>query len=169
MVERSALLRVGGFDETLASRADWDLWLRLAQAGHRFAAVRTPLVIKHEHAAPQLSTDPLARFRGFAGVDRKWGAIIRRRVGPAAYRRFKAASLANVQYAHWIRARANLAAGQHRAVLQDCLAMCRLLPWSRKFLLYAIALIVLRPAGYRLLARATDRLRRHPDGPVSAD
>jgi glycosyltransferase involved in cell wall biosynthesis len=33
MVSRDAYVAVGGFDETLPSASDWDLWLRLAAAG----------------------------------------------------------------------------------------------------------------------------------------
>jgi len=51
VVRRSALLGVGGFDETpaLAGLADYDLWLRLADAGARFAIVDQP-VIEYEDA-----------------------------------------------------------------------------------------------------------------------
>src|SRR5262249_32600241 len=37
MVKRAALEAVGAFDETLSSSVDWDLWLRLAATGCRFA------------------------------------------------------------------------------------------------------------------------------------
>jgi peptidoglycan/xylan/chitin deacetylase (PgdA/CDA1 family)/2-polyprenyl-3-methyl-5-hydroxy-6-metoxy-1,4-benzoquinol methylase len=37
IVRKEAVVRVGGFDETLRTSEDWDLWQRLARAGHRFA------------------------------------------------------------------------------------------------------------------------------------
>lgn len=41
---RTALLRdLGGFDATLATNEDWDLWLRMAQAGVRFTIERRAL------------------------------------------------------------------------------------------------------------------------------
>jgi glycosyltransferase involved in cell wall biosynthesis len=43
VVRRSLLEEVGGFDERLSFLADWDLWLRLADAGEA-AACREPLV-----------------------------------------------------------------------------------------------------------------------------
>jgi hypothetical protein len=44
VVRREAVLAVGGFDETLAAAEDWDLWLRLAGAGGRWACVDRALV-----------------------------------------------------------------------------------------------------------------------------
>jgi len=38
-VRRSAFERVGGFDETLTSVEDWDLWIRLSIAGSRWGAI----------------------------------------------------------------------------------------------------------------------------------
>ncbi|HLK12034.1 MAG TPA: glycosyltransferase [Candidatus Binatia bacterium] len=39
VARRDAVVAAGGFDETLASAEDWDLWLRLARAGVRWACV----------------------------------------------------------------------------------------------------------------------------------
>ncbi|HLK12036.1 MAG TPA: glycosyltransferase [Candidatus Binatia bacterium] len=44
LVRREPIAAAGGFDETLASAEDWDLWLRLARAGVRWALVDRPLV-----------------------------------------------------------------------------------------------------------------------------
>jgi glycosyltransferase involved in cell wall biosynthesis len=44
LIRRQCLERVGGFDEeTESSCEEWDLWLRVAQAGHPFACVQDPL------------------------------------------------------------------------------------------------------------------------------
>ena len=43
LVRRTCLDQVGGFDSSLPQLEDWDMWLRLAQAGCRFAAVSMPL------------------------------------------------------------------------------------------------------------------------------
>ncbi|MCL4871766.1 MAG: glycosyltransferase [Anaerolineae bacterium] len=43
LLRRSCLETAGYFDLTLPTAEDWDLWLRLAQAGHLFAAIPTPL------------------------------------------------------------------------------------------------------------------------------
>ena len=39
LVDRDAVLAVGGFDPALRTCEDWDLWQRLAQAGARFVGV----------------------------------------------------------------------------------------------------------------------------------
>jgi len=39
VVRRTALLRVGGYDETLPALEDWDLWMRLLESGARFHRV----------------------------------------------------------------------------------------------------------------------------------
>lgn len=51
VVRRDLVERVAGFDETLTSVEDWDLWLRLSQAGARWHCVDLPLAeyrIRHD-------------------------------------------------------------------------------------------------------------------------
>ena len=43
LVRREAVQRADGFDETLTSVEDWDLWLRITRAGVRWACVDAPL------------------------------------------------------------------------------------------------------------------------------
>jgi hypothetical protein len=44
MVRRDVLRAIGGFDQTLPSCQDWDLWVKLKRIGE-FAIVRNPLVL----------------------------------------------------------------------------------------------------------------------------
>lgn len=44
LIHRKALAEVGGFDESLTSAADWDMWLRLA-AHYEFVAVQSPHIL----------------------------------------------------------------------------------------------------------------------------
>lgn len=44
LVRREALSAVGGYDVNLRTAPDWDLWVRLAEAGYRFRGVARPLV-----------------------------------------------------------------------------------------------------------------------------
>jgi glycosyltransferase involved in cell wall biosynthesis len=44
LIRRQALTEVGGFDESLSTAADWDMWLRLA-ARYHFACVPSPQIL----------------------------------------------------------------------------------------------------------------------------
>lgn len=63
MVWRDQLAAVGGFDPSLPSCQDWDLWFRLRQRGP-FAVVREPLVAFHADAGMRISTDFEKVMRG---------------------------------------------------------------------------------------------------------
>lgn len=88
MIRRSALIEVGGFDVSLPSGQDVDIWLRIAAAGHRFAAVPDLLVVRHEHGGSQISRDPVAIVKTLRIFERRWGRLVRRRAGLEAYRRW---------------------------------------------------------------------------------
>ena len=45
LVRRACIVAADGFDETLTTNEDWDLWLRVAAGGARFAIVRRQLAI----------------------------------------------------------------------------------------------------------------------------
>lgn len=49
MARRDALMAIGGFDESLPSAQDWDLYIRLARLGP-VEAVDEPLVVYYRHA-----------------------------------------------------------------------------------------------------------------------
>lgn len=48
-VRRDTAFRAGLFDESLRGAEDFDLWLRIAKIGGRFAYHRTPLVCRRQH------------------------------------------------------------------------------------------------------------------------
>ncbi|UYY57070.1 glycosyltransferase family 2 protein [Sphingomonas sp. S2-65] len=54
MVRRETFLSIGGFDVTLPSCQDWDLWLRLRERGE-FATVAEPLLIYDQSDAGRIS------------------------------------------------------------------------------------------------------------------
>jgi GT2 family glycosyltransferase len=139
LVKRSALVAAGGFDETLPCAEDTDLWLRLAEASHRFAAVDRPLIIKYEGLDPRMTSDPVERLRAFRIFDGKWRSVIERRLGGAAYRNARAGRLANVQRARWAQAQMAVMKGDRRTAWKHCLAMLAFLPWSRRFVYRALA------------------------------
>jgi len=54
MVRRGRVMEAGGFDETLTTSEDWDLWLRIALAGARFAV--TPRLLAFYWSTPNSLT-----------------------------------------------------------------------------------------------------------------
>lgn len=55
-VPREILLELGGFDESLSAAEDWEMWLRIAAAGHTGAGTRKPVAIYRRHTG-QMSAD----------------------------------------------------------------------------------------------------------------
>jgi glycosyltransferase involved in cell wall biosynthesis len=53
---RESILAVGGYDEKLWVGEDWELWLRLAAAGHRFVSVPELLSVHRKWAGSLTST-----------------------------------------------------------------------------------------------------------------
>ena len=65
-VRRAAIDRVGGIDTALHYTMDWDLWLRLHEAGARFRFVGEPLAAVHSHATTKTRDGGAARRREIA-------------------------------------------------------------------------------------------------------
>ena len=156
LIDRAALLAVGGFDERLPNRQDYDLLLRLADAGQRFVAVPESLATKHHHVRVHLSGHVDGRVLALAPIEERWGAPVRRRLGHAGYRRWRAVQRARIQFAYFMRVRNAVGAGRRAAAWGSCLAMVRYLPWSRRYFVQGVVLAALGPAGYRRLADLTD-------------
>jgi glycosyltransferase involved in cell wall biosynthesis len=62
-VERSAFEAVQGFDPSLESYQDLDLWYRMSSAGFRFLALQHPLTVFVQHCQPRVSTSYQKRIR----------------------------------------------------------------------------------------------------------
>jgi glycosyltransferase involved in cell wall biosynthesis len=124
MVRRSALLDVEGFDQEMPSGHDIDLWLRLAERGYRFFAVNQALVIWHRHAGPRVSGDPDALLRGFLRFKRRWGPVMRRRIGRRAYCRWIRRRSRHLRQVLWSRCQAEIPAGNALGALRCALGMC---------------------------------------------
>ena len=65
LVKKQAILAVGGYDESLTSCIDWDMWLRLAHQGYRFYCLDEFLGIVRMHTR---------------NVQRDWIKIVKGRV-----------------------------------------------------------------------------------------
>ncbi len=54
LMRRQAIFAVGGFDERYRNYVDWNLWVRMAGAGHRFK--RVPVIITNYHLHPAMKS-----------------------------------------------------------------------------------------------------------------
>src|SRR5262245_31787094 len=69
LVRRAAFEAEGGFDARFFGGEEWELWVRLAAAGHRVAHVALPLVERRIHAANTSSVAVARRREGhFAAI-----------------------------------------------------------------------------------------------------
>ncbi len=161
-VRRAALLEAGGFDESLPAWVDMDLWLRLARAGHRFVAVPEPLGVKHEHAGPQVMTDPARQAAALAAFEAKWRAAWDGR--PAAYRRWRVKRAGEIQYAHFVQMGRALGAGERAAAWRHWAALCAERPPAPRLAAQGLLLGVLGPHGYARLRSAWRTARGAPRG-----
>lgn len=76
LVRASALVNVGGFDTTLRSRQDLDLWLRLAKE-YKIDFVSEPLVIYRVHT-DRISSNVDSRIQGYKTILSKYFSDIKR-------------------------------------------------------------------------------------------
>ncbi|MCP5432741.1 MAG: glycosyltransferase [Alphaproteobacteria bacterium] len=98
LAERESLVRVGGFDTSLKTCEDWDLWQRLARTGGRWKKVdaalsyyRTSASSLTQDTAQMLADAKLVIARGFgedprvsdAAPDHRAGARVSEQGGPA--------------------------------------------------------------------------------------
>jgi glycosyltransferase involved in cell wall biosynthesis len=156
MVRRDALEEVGGFDETLPAAVDIDLWLRLARAGHHFAAVAEPLVVKHDHGRGQIKTDAVAKLCGFRAMDRRWGPLRRQRLGEKAYHRWAQKRWRRMSEKHANHVRRLASSGTRAEALRYVVKMVPYLPWGARFVGAALTVAVLgRRLGRALLPRVS--------------
>jgi len=81
VIERSVLFAAGLFDEALRRGQDFDMWVRLAAAGARFAYTTEPLVCRRIHAM-NLSGDRLSELERATAVYQRLRAKLG--FGPAA-------------------------------------------------------------------------------------
>jgi glycosyltransferase involved in cell wall biosynthesis len=73
LFNREALDSVGGFDDSLPSSIDHDIWMSLAVAGYRAITVDDPLVINYESPSKEaMTTNTIQRIYGVKTYVDKW-------------------------------------------------------------------------------------------------
>jgi glycosyltransferase involved in cell wall biosynthesis len=150
MVKRSALLEVGGFDEALAGAQDWDLWLRLAMAGHHFAAVQEPLTIYHIDSPNRKTNDPVGSVASYFALLGRWGPLMRESVGAEAYERWTDRRKRPYTKAHKKLTRKLTRSGSRSEALRYVRVMRRALPWSRPYVIKALVVVAFGRLPYRV-------------------
>lgn len=159
MVAHAALRAVGGFDPTLPGSQDYDLWLRLASAGHRFGGVPEALTVKHSHLVVQMSADPGLKERGLALLAQKWRSAIVQQFGERDYARWVALRRVVIAHSYLMQVREAVARGQRGRAWRHFRAMLRAGPFPAPFTARAIALVLLGWPSYRGLAHLWRRVR----------
>lgn len=66
LIRRTCFDHVGDFDESLTAAEDWDMWVRIALAGHRFAGIPRPLCRYRMHGLNTLLVNAEAHDRDAA-------------------------------------------------------------------------------------------------------
>ena len=92
------VLKVGSFDATTTPSEDWDVWLRIARCGVRWASVKQPLVINRMHPV-SMSRNSALSFAGGKEVIRRAHAADSRISTP--YHDFAAGCSCNASKALW--------------------------------------------------------------------
>lgn len=74
VIRRDALFRVGGFDPEMTVFNDWDLLVRLVDAGLRYTVAADAVAEWRDHAGPRIATPSLRRADGIARFLRRYRA-----------------------------------------------------------------------------------------------
>ena len=80
----AALRKIGGFDESLRSSIDHDVWMSLAVHGYEARALDRPLVYKYETGHAKMTTDSTTRVKGVGDYVKKWRPTYREWFGERA-------------------------------------------------------------------------------------
>jgi LmbE family N-acetylglucosaminyl deacetylase/GT2 family glycosyltransferase len=125
LVRVEAARSVGGFDETLDYMEHWDFFLRLAEAGHRFAYASRPVAWLREHAG--------SRGRDAAGMHRAHLEVLRRALARPRAAALPRAVREQARARVWLTLRARARAGGDLTLAGRCLGEALAagpLPWA---------------------------------------
>ena len=175
LVRRSVLLEFGGFDETMRQAGDYDLWLRMASASHRFAAVPEPLAVVHRgHGMGRLTEDEVLHAVSFQRHERQWGRLARERLGAESYRRRRRWQSRRMSREHRRIVKQLRRVGSRAEAWRYARQMLPALPWGATYVAQALLVAALGPWPYRLRRvakahspRASTDLTGHPRPPAT--
>ncbi len=75
LINKECLKSVGGFDEMMQSAQDYDLWIRIASQ-YTIDFIEEPLVIYHEHAGEQITSNPQKKINGLERLNKKYESYL---------------------------------------------------------------------------------------------
>jgi glycosyltransferase involved in cell wall biosynthesis len=128
LVRKQALYDVRGFDESIATGEDRDLWMRLALAGHRFVVVRERLAVYSLEGEDRKMADPVLQAQSTLTFRRRWGRFQRNRVGRLDERRARRERY--LRKALRSHSRAVVRAGDRAEALRYLRLLWTFLPWG---------------------------------------
>ena len=86
---KKALQAIGGFDESLTSSIDHDVWMNLAVHWYHAFAVKEPLVITYNNRKHKsMVTDTTPRIQGVEDFLKKWGPVYQEWYGREGGKRY---------------------------------------------------------------------------------
>ena len=151
IIKRSSLLQVAGFDENLPSFQDYDLFLRLAEAGNNFVAVTDTLVKKSAHKSNQVSGNWTAKIKGFQLFENRWKKAMKNRLGFWAYHRWAGKHLSFVRFKELQKAVDNQ---DILKAWQQLLVIFSFLPWSGESIIRGLVLLLMGQDMYKIFSQA---------------
>ena len=81
LFRKEALEIMGGYDESLPTHNEHDIWMEMGRRGYRCDYVDEPLVIAHQHSGYQMTKDMALRVRGTDLYLQKWQPVIEEWLG----------------------------------------------------------------------------------------
>ena len=93
---QQALRAVGGFDETVASSIDHDIWMTLADHGYHTLGLDQPLTISYASRHGKMTTDVPSRIAGVRGFTNKWEPTFKEWLGDSEGTKYARAYYARV-------------------------------------------------------------------------
>lgn len=162
---KSALEAVGGFDESLPSSIDHDIWMALATRGYEAHALDEPLVIAHAENERGMMSDTSTRIEGVRLYVEKWKPTYQEwygeTEGAAHAERYFANTIARLAARNVREGRRGEALTAYRAIFEYSHQTGYNLAVSGKLLLKQYNLYGLLRAPVVLWRQATARLRQH--------
>lgn len=154
MVRRSALIEIGGFDDTALHAEDLDCWIRLARASYRFAVVDQPLAVWHaDHGLDQITADPVALLIAFRNTERRWGSLMEQRLGAEFHKRWVGNRDRRMHRRHKKLMRQIARSGRRSEGWRYVRRMLPFLPWGTRYVARTLAFVLLGRSLYRTACR----------------